>query len=407
LTKPAVDAEASPVEGMLEQAYDRQRRGNLAAAEALYENVLASDPERIEALNNLGAIAIHAGRIDRGVQLVRRALQLNPQNADAQCNLGYALNLLKHHVEALGCFETTLRLDPDHASAKQNRREAMADLKQWELLEAYQIVLGVFPRLNPPVTFNERVLRRIIYDRDRRLKVLCDKLAVRKFIRQTVGDEYVVPLLGVWEHPKQINWDILPAKFALKPTHASGLVALVDRSAGFDQQNLIQDAEQWLSHDYFDTSLEWGYRGIPRFIIAEPLLQPRDRNAPLDAYVYTFFGRAALIRLLSGSKKSADRRDCWYDAGGRRLAINAAIPNVHLNLADADREHMIRIAQNVAPGFEMLRVDFYIAKSGLKIGELTPYNSGGRVQWDPPALDEILGQLWHPDFDVSCLPRQE
>jgi tetratricopeptide (TPR) repeat protein len=324
---------------MLQQAYDRQRRGNLAAAEALYESVLASDAERIEALNNLGAIAIHAGRMDRGIELVRRALQLNPQNADAH--------------------------------------------------------------------FNEHVLRRIIYDRDRRLRILCDKLAVRKFIREKVGDEYVVPLLGVWEHPKQIKWDMLPGKFALKPTHASGLVAMVDRSAGFDQQSLILDAESWLSHDYFDTSLEWGYRGIPRFIIAEPLLQPREGNAPLDAYVYTFFGRVAIIRLLSGSKKSADRRDCWYDAEGRRLAINAAIPNVRLNLPDADREHMIRIAQNVAAGFEMLRVDFYMAKSGLKIGELTPYNSAGRVQWDPPALDEILGQLWNPAFDLSSLPGQE
>ena len=86
MTKPAVDAEASPVERMLQQAYDRQRRGNLAAAEALYESVLASDAERIEALNNLGAIAIHAGRMDRGIELVRRALQLNPQNADAHFN---------------------------------------------------------------------------------------------------------------------------------------------------------------------------------------------------------------------------------------------------------------------------------------------------------------------------------
>ena len=91
-------------------------------------------------------------------------------------------------------------------------------------------------------------------------------------------------------------------------------------------------------------------------------------DAPLDAYVYTFFGRVAIIRLLSGSKKSADRRDCWYDAEGRRLAINAAIPNVRLNLPDADREHIDKIAQNVAAGFEMLRVDFYMAKSGLKIG---------------------------------------
>jgi len=67
---------------------------------------------------------------------------------------------------------------------------------------------------------------------------------------------------------------------------------------------------------------------------------------------------------------------------------------------------MVRIAQNVASGFESMRVDFYMAKTGLKIGELTPYTAGGMVKWDPPGLDEILGQLWNLAFDVSMLPAR-
>ena len=406
MPEPAADTEADSVVRTLRQAVDAHRKGNLAAAELLYERVLGADAERFEVLNNLGIIAAATGRIDRAIELARRAIQSNPRNADAHCNLGYALNLVKHHVEALKYFEAALRLDPNHRAARQNRHEAIADLKQWLLLEAYQTVFGVFPRLNPPITFNEHILHRIIYDRDPRLKVLCNKLAVRKFIRERVGDEYVVPLLDVSENPKRIAWEMLPGQFVVKPSHTSGPVAIVNRSEGFDQQRLISEAEGWLRRDYFDVSLEWGYRGIPRYIIVEPLLNPRHERVPLEAHFFTFSGKVSIIRVLSGRKKSPERKDCWYDRNGRLLAIKREIPNADLDLTAEDREHMVRVAQNIAAGFDSLRVDFYMVKDALKIGELTPYPGGGRVKWDPPDLDEILGRLWNPAFDLSGLPHR-
>ena len=96
----------------------------------------------------------------------------------------------------------------------------------------YRECFGVFPRLNPPVSFTEHITHRIIFDRDPRLPIVCDKLAVRGLIEERVGKEYVVPLLGVWERPTEIAWHTLPKKFVLKPNHASGFVAIVDRSVG-------------------------------------------------------------------------------------------------------------------------------------------------------------------------------
>ncbi len=74
---------------------------------------------------------------------------------------------------------------------------------QWmvraKLEKRYKEHHGIAPRLNSPVSFNEHILHRIIYYRDPRLKVICDKLAVRDFILQHAGPEFAVPLLGVWE----------------------------------------------------------------------------------------------------------------------------------------------------------------------------------------------------------------
>src|SRR5205814_7670003 len=129
-------------------------------------------------------------------------------------------------------------------------------------LKSYQKTFGVFPRLNPPVSFNERILHRNIYDRDPRLRIVNDELAVRGLIEERVGKEYVVPLLGVWECPREIAWHMLPKKFVLKPSHSSGPFAIVDRSVGVNMEKLTAEAEEWVGYDYFERLFQWGYRGI-------------------------------------------------------------------------------------------------------------------------------------------------
>jgi hypothetical protein len=275
---------------------------------------------------------------------------------------------------------------------------------RYYLLKRYRRIFGVYPRLNPPVGFNERILHRLIYDRDPKLRIVSDKLAVRSLIEERVGKEYVVPLLGVWERPREIAWHRLLEKFVLKPNHACGCIAIVDRSVGVDIEALTMKAEEWLNYDYFDRTLEWGYRGIPRRVLAEPFLYSPTGDAAPEAQVYTFSGKAALINILVGARYSPERRSCWFDVTGRRVDVNRGISYAELQLSDTDRQRMIEIAEAVSQGFSSLRVDFFITINGIKIGELTPYTYSGIAPWDPPELDEKLGQLWNPDCDLTIIP---
>jgi hypothetical protein len=275
---------------------------------------------------------------------------------------------------------------------------------RYRMLNRYQATFGVLPRLHPPVSFNEHILHRLIYDRDPRLRITCDKLAVRGLIEERVGKQYIVPLLGVWERPREIAWQILPEKFVLKPNHAAGPFAIVDRSLGINTEKLTAEAEEWLSYDYFDRSLEWGYRGLPRRVLAEPFLHSSNGAAATEAQIYTFSAKAALINILVGAKHSPERRGCWFDVTGRGVAVNRGIPYAEFRLSDKDRQKMVEIAEQVSQGFSSLRVDFYMAINGLRIGELTPYTYAGLAPWDPPELDEKLGQLWNPNCDLSIIP---
>ncbi|MBI5114319.1 MAG: glycosyltransferase [Rhodovulum sp.] len=276
------------------------------------------------------------------------------------------------------------------------------------MVRKYRAMLRRAPGdLTRPTGFNERVLHRIIHDRDRRLKILCDKVAAKAFATERVGRDAIVPTLGVWRRADAIDWAALPERFVLKPTHSSGFVALVRSAADRDTERLTRQAARWLRHDYFDLSFEWGYRGIPRRLIAEPLLIGPDGGTPMEVLAFVFGGRLKLMRILHGQRATPAECCDWIDPSGRPLAIGSRVPTVALPLASAHRAEIIRLAEAIAAGFTMLRVDFYITDVGIRVGELTPYSNSGCLLWDPPELNTVLGRLWEPDFDPALLPGRE
>lgn len=271
-------------------------------------------------------------------------------------------------------------------------------------LRRYRKSLGRFPNLIAPRTFNERITHRMIFDRDPRLPVICDKIAVKRFIADAVGDRFNVPTLGIWASADDVDFASLPIPVVLKPNHSSGPIAIVTEPAGLDPDALRAKVREWLRRDYYDHAREWAYRDLPRRLIAEPLLQPAAGTELIEAQVFTFDGRAALIRLLSGGKLTRDRSDCWFDVTGRRVAININKKPFDGVLAGSDRSLIIALAERLAAGFSSLRVDFYFTDQGTKVGELTPYAFGGRRRFQPPDLDPLLGQLWDPQFDLGRIP---
>lgn len=266
------------------------------------------------------------------------------------------------------------------------------------LCERFQEAFGRQPQLNPPVSFNEHILYRILFDRDPRLKIICDKLAVRDYIRTQVGPEFLVPLLGVWKKPSEIDWDGLPDRFAFKPNHLSGPVIIIHNSADKQPEYLMDKATEWLDCDYYDISMEWGYRGIPRRLLAEPLLLGPDGGRATEVQVFTFAGKAKLIRVLTGEKLTDSRRDQWFDVTGNRLPFRSQIIPGEYVLTRSDVQILLLVAEKVSRTFSHLRVDFYLTDKGPLIGELTAYNQAGRQIFEPAEWDDKLGKLWECDF---------
>ncbi|MDU1763586.1 MAG: ATP-grasp fold amidoligase family protein, partial [Anaerococcus vaginalis] len=77
--------------------------------------------------------------------------------------------------------------------------------------------------LENPKSFNEKLQWLKLYDRNPLYTKLVDKYKVREYISEKIGEDYLIPLLGVWDDPEEIDFDSLPNKFVLKCNHNSGL----------------------------------------------------------------------------------------------------------------------------------------------------------------------------------------
>lgn len=281
----------------------------------------------------------------------------------------------------------------------------------WQTLAIRQVLTrrfflrhGRLPNIKTPQSFNENILRRIIYDRDPRLKIVCDKIAVRAFIKDQVGEALVVPILRQWTDSQVIVWDGLPDNFVLKPSHSSGQVSIV--RGDFNRLKLEAEARLWLSKDYFSRSLEWGYLGVPRRIIAEPLLCGPDGGPATEVQVQVVKGHTVQIGIITGERGTATRFGDWFYSDGTRHPGRKRQPLRHNPLPSIVWDQIVPIAEKVAEDFDQMRVDFYITDRGPKIGELTPYHSGAHANFDPPELDFEIGALWsrkllsHPITDL-------
>lgn len=272
---------------------------------------------------------------------------------------------------------------------------------RWHI-QRYQKAMGAAPRLNPPVTFSEHLIHRILFDRDPRLKIVSDKLAVRSLIEERVGPDYVVPLIGTWDDAAHIAWETLPSSYVLKPNHGSGMVCVVHDANSIDRQKLRAEAQSWLGTDYFDVALEWGYQSLPRRILAETLLTGPDGDPPPEVQVMTFHGKAVLMRVLTGKKGKGTRLANWFDVNGVEQNLRSKdIPVGSYRLSRDTARLLASLAGRAAAGFDHLRIDFYLTDSGPRIGELTSYHASGIVEWTDLSYDEMLGKCWRDPSEAA------
>ncbi|WP_353471101.1 ATP-grasp fold amidoligase family protein [Sphingomonas faeni] len=239
--------------------------------------------------------------------------------------------------------------------------------------------------IDRPQRFTEFVQRRKLVDRDPRIPQMIDKVAVKPFVAAMLGTDWVTPTLWSGEIlPDQIPF---PGPFVVKSRHGCNQYRIV-RDASDDWNAVRSAAAAWMQRSYGLWLDEWGYRNVPRGILIEPFVG-EGPTLPVDYKLYVFHGRVEAIQV------HVDRETChrWviFDRDWRGMSTDADRLNIHPPIS---LPLMIKGAEALGCGFAFVRVDFYDTGVIPRFGEMTFYPGSGLDPFDPPRLDELLGDHW-------------
>ena len=259
---------------------------------------------------------------------------------------------------------------------------------------AYRIHFGKPLNLNNPITYNEKLQWLKLYDRQKRYTTLVDKYAVRNYIENKLGKDYLVPLYGVWDSFDEIDFSELPNQFVLKCTHDSGGLVIVRDKALLNINSVREKLNHSLHTNYYLKGREWPYKNVKPRIICEQLLA-NDYESIKDYKVFCFNGTARFTLVCSNRFSDIGLCEDFYDNNWSHLDMKR--PGVPNSYEDQRKPinflKMIEIAELLSKGIPFLRVDFYEINDQLFIGELTLYPASGFEGFEPQELDTYYGSL--------------
>ena len=269
---------------------------------------------------------------------------------------------------------------------------------KWYIKICYRAHIGKRLNLDNPQTFNEKLQWLKLYNRKPEYSLLVDKYEVKKYVADKVGEEYVIPTLGVWKTFDEIDFDKLPEQFVLKCTHDSGgLIICRDKS----QLDLIKAKEKItksLKRNYYLTEREWFYKNVEPRIIAEQYMEDEssreleDDKKILNVYkIFCFSGEPKLFQVIQNDKSEFETID-YFDTAWNKLKLRQNFPNSETPLPKPERlDEMVEVASKLSREIAFVRVDLYEINKKVYFSEMTFFSDAGFAKFEPEEWDEKLG----------------
>lgn len=262
---------------------------------------------------------------------------------------------------------------------------------KWKLNMDYPL------NLENPTTFNEKLQWLKLHDHNPLYTTLVDKVAVKDYVAGILGPEYIIPTLGVYDKPEDIDWDSLPERFVLKCTNDSNSVIICKDKSRLDKNMVIKKYRKALKHNYFYKGREWPYKNVPRRIIAEQFIDPVPGRKDLPDYkFFCFDGEVKFYKI--DYDRFVKHRANYYSTKGELLPFGEINypPDFNKELEQpAEISYMISLSEKLAKNIPMVRVDFYDVNGRILFGEMTFYPGGGGGKFTLEEWDYKIGEFLH------------
>ena len=258
----------------------------------------------------------------------------------------------------------------------------------------YLVLIRKYPNINSPKTFTEKLQWIKLYDRKPIYHKMVDKVDVKEYIESKIGKGFTIPTIGVWNNFDDIDFSLLPDQFILKCTHDSGSYSICKDKREYDFVAAKNKVNHAFKKDYYLYSREWPYKGLTKRILVEPLLKDNSGGDFLRDYkFYCFNGIPKFLYITSDRGTTSGLKEDFFYINGERCEFSqkgespaSITPSFPKNISE-----MIRISQILSEDTYHLRVDFYEINDKIYVGELTFFDGGGFVPFNPNKYNSQIG----------------
>lgn len=276
---------------------------------------------------------------------------------------------------------------------KHNRNEFLASIlmhlnflfpDKLYLSLLFRFKMGYWINWKNPKTFSEKLQWLKLYNRKPEYTTMVDKYAVKEYVAKIIGKEYIIPTLGTWEKPEDIDWENLPQKFVLKTTHgggSSGVVVCKDK-ATFDKIDAIAKLNKSLNECIYKSLREWPYKDVQKRIIAEQFLSDEsiyNKNGITDYKFFCFNGYVDNV-MVCIDRELKDTKFYFFDKDWTILPLNKRGLEVKPDFKlpkPKEINKMFEIAKELSKSIPFLRVDLYFIDNKIYFGETTFFPDSG------------------------------
>ena len=263
------------------------------------------------------------------------------------------------------------------------------------LKRIYKKHMGKNLDLKHPKTFNEKLQWLKLHDHNPIYIKLVDKYEVKYEVAKIIGDEYIIPTIGVWDKFEEINFDKLPDKFVLKTTHDSGSVIICNNKENFNLDNARIILEKSLKTNYYLKGREWPYKYVKPRIIAEKNLVSEKTDSIVDYKLFCFDGSVDNIMVVR-ERSEGTPQFFHFDKDWNLCRFNRltrSLPKGYNETKPNFIDDMICIAEKLSKGIPHVRIDLYDVDGRIYFGEFTLYNQSGFETGFDDYSDNYLGGL--------------
>lgn len=247
-----------------------------------------------------------------------------------------------------------------------------------------------FMNLKNPQTYNEKINWLKLHDRNPYYTKLVDKYEVKPIMAELIGEEYIIPTLGVWDHFDDIDFNSLPSQFVLKCTHDSeGLVIVKDKEK-LDKEKAKEKIDSALKQNFYYIGREWPYKDVKPRIIAEKYMEDHSDGELRDYKFFCFNGEPKALFIATDRAVDNVKFD-YFDLDYNHLDIKQKYPNAGEVRKPVTFDRMIELSKVISGGYPHVRVDFYEVDGKLYFGEFTLYHFSGFMPFQPDKWDRIFG----------------